>query len=434
MALVKFIYAASATAAQKAAFNADTLYFIGNENAIYKGTVKYDAGAGDIATELNTLKTYIGSLPVTGDYVDLLDYIDKKDAASVEAAEAAVEALENSLAAVAKSGAAADVSIADAGNLITATTVEGALQELATAVADTEEAGAVTVETPASSDYAAVYEFYQGLTGEEDAAGKAAKKVGTINVPKDMVLQSGTVGTVTTAGEPYAGAAVGDKYLDLVLANATNDHIYVPASDLVDVYNGSGTAGASEVIIAVDNATNTISGTVGKVAATKVVYTAGTGGAADVTVKDKLDSLQDQIDNIDVEDQIDAKIQGLDATVSIADTQNTNPLNIEITEVDGKLTAVTGSIDANTFEPYGAANAAVEALDATVSIADAGNTNPLNITVVQTNGLLQSVTGSIDANTFDAYGAADAVVGTATDTAAASTVYGAKAYADSLLT
>ena len=52
MALVKFIYAASATAAQKAAFDADTLYFIGNENAIYKGTTKYDAGAGDISCSM----------------------------------------------------------------------------------------------------------------------------------------------------------------------------------------------------------------------------------------------------------------------------------------------------------------------------------------------------------------------------------------------
>lgn len=434
MALVNFVYAATASAAQKAAFNADTLYFIGDEKTIYKGTVPYTGGADLVAEDLVELKGWIGTLPVTGDYTDLIDYIDKNVAAAQAAGEQAAADLDAELADVAKSGAAADVSIADAGGLITATTVEGALQELAEAVADTEEAGAVTVESPASASYAAVYEIYQGLTGEEDAAAKAAKKVGTINVPKDMVLSSGTVGTVTTADQPYAGAVVGDKYLDLVLANAQNDHIYVPASDLVDVYNGSGTAGTSEVIISVDNSTNTISGTIGKVAATKVIYQAASGGDPEVTVAGAIADLQDQIDNIDVADQIEAAIGELDAEVSIADTTGTNPLNITITEVDGVLTGVTGSIDANTFDAYGTAAAAIEALDSTVSIVDSDNTNPLNITITEANGMLTGVTGSIDANTFDTYGAAAAVVGQSTDAANAATVYGAKAYADSLLT
>lgn len=62
-------------------------------------------------------------------------------------------------------------------------------------------------------------------------------KVGaSINIPKDMVLQSGTLKTCTTANQPVSGYAVGDKYLDLVLANAESSHIYILVKDLVDVY------------------------------------------------------------------------------------------------------------------------------------------------------------------------------------------------------
>ena len=57
-----------------------------------------------------------------------------------------------------------------------------------------------------------------------------------INIAKDMVVESGTVKTVATANNPVQGYAVGDKYIDLVLANATNAHIYILVSDLVDTY------------------------------------------------------------------------------------------------------------------------------------------------------------------------------------------------------
>jgi hypothetical protein len=75
-----------------------------------------------------------------------------------------------------------------------------------------------------------------------------------INIPKDMVVQSGSVKTVTTADTPVSGYKVGEKYIDLVLANADNQHIYILVSDLVDVY----TAGTGITItgntVAVDTA------------------------------------------------------------------------------------------------------------------------------------------------------------------------------------
>lgn len=57
-----------------------------------------------------------------------------------------------------------------------------------------------------------------------------------IDIPKDMVVSAGEVKTVTTADQPYPGAVVGDKYIDLTIANASTDHLYIPVKDLVDVY------------------------------------------------------------------------------------------------------------------------------------------------------------------------------------------------------
>ena len=59
----------------------------------------------------------------------------------------------------------------------------------------------------------------------------------TINIPKDFLLKSGTIETVTVANQPVTGYVVGDKYLDLVIntktSDGTDEHIYVLVSDLV---------------------------------------------------------------------------------------------------------------------------------------------------------------------------------------------------------
>lgn len=57
-----------------------------------------------------------------------------------------------------------------------------------------------------------------------------------INIPKDLVVNKGNVKVVATAGTPYEGAVVGDKYLDIELNDPTKDHIYIPVKELVDVY------------------------------------------------------------------------------------------------------------------------------------------------------------------------------------------------------
>ena len=54
-----------------------------------------------------------------------------------------------------------------------------------------------------------------------------------------MVVQSGAVKTCETKDQPVAGLEVGDPYIDLLIANADDQHIYIPVKDLVDVYTAA---------------------------------------------------------------------------------------------------------------------------------------------------------------------------------------------------
>ena len=79
-------------------------------------------------------------------------------------------------------------------------------------------------EANAEAGFAATYV----LTKDGDATGAA------INIPKDMMVESGSV--VTIADGEIDGLAAG-TYIKLVLANSSdNNTIYIPATSLVDTY------------------------------------------------------------------------------------------------------------------------------------------------------------------------------------------------------
>lgn len=91
------------------------------------------------------------------------------------------------------------------------------------------------VEDKTSADYSAVYH----LTKDGVNVGAA------INIPKDMVVKSGTVET-NPAGKP-AGT-----YLVLTLANATEDKIYINVGDLIE-YVTAGDSPDGMVIVSVSD-------------------------------------------------------------------------------------------------------------------------------------------------------------------------------------
>ena len=74
------------------------------------------------------------------------------------------------------------------------------------------------------------------MTSTTGAEGSFTPVAGsdTLTFPADAVLDSGTVEVCDTDGVPLADLKAGEKYLDLVLANAHKDHVYVAVEDLVD--------------------------------------------------------------------------------------------------------------------------------------------------------------------------------------------------------
>lgn len=88
----------------------------------------------------------------------------------------------------------------------------------------------VVKKQTAETGYLATYEVTQ-----------SGVKVGTsINIPKDYLVKSASLGTVSTANNPVSGYAIGDKYLDFVIntkdSSGTDEHLYILVSDLIDTY------------------------------------------------------------------------------------------------------------------------------------------------------------------------------------------------------
>ena len=140
------------------------------------------------------------------------------------------------------------------GNLENLTTKDKATIVAAINSLKTESTVTVEKKQTAEEGFAATYIIKQN-----------EKQVGSsINIPKDFLVKSGTVKTVSTINQPVNGYKVGQKYLDFVVNTASNDgqesHIYILVEDLVDVYTGST---GDQIAVVVDN-DNTISASLTK--------------------------------------------------------------------------------------------------------------------------------------------------------------------------
>ena len=475
---VKFAFGSYANYSNLQNKDAGTIYFITDKPAIYKGATKMTCS--------DDFNAYIGSAGVGGKMATFLgDYINGNKtlaeviaeiAASVTALDWEVEAgtpagadagdfnvitgfevVDGKLKAnsttvatlkkIASTGKAEDIALDDDGSLITATNVEDALQEIVGNVNADRLAAKITIEeSSGSGDVLKVYDFYQGVLQTDSAAQKTAKKLGTINIPKDYLVKSAEIKTVSSADVPYAGAVVGDKYIDFTIntkdgeGSGTAQHIYIPLNDLVSVIQGS--VGA-EITVSI-GANNTIEASVNKIGATKIIYRAavpaqGNPGdpdyvpaVAEQTVKAKIDELEDYVGEIPsgatstdvvsyVTEKVGAVVSTLDADIDVSGTPAKNGTIVMsgVTEVDGVITAV----DSVEVEAAGAAAAAEQAaksyadglldaldadLDASGASAGSGVTSASTVNamsgVTQDDGLLTGV----DSVLVDAAGAAAA--------------------------
>ena len=100
-----------------------------------------------------------------------------------------------------------------------------------------------------SGDYAAVYHLQKTPNG----TGTPVNVGVAINIPKDMVVSAGSVVTKDSAGD-WGPAGT---YIELILANATNDHLYIPADSLIE-YVTSGSQAGDMVVVTIDPATHRV--------------------------------------------------------------------------------------------------------------------------------------------------------------------------------
>lgn len=117
--------------------------------------------------------------------------------------------------------------------------------------------------TGGSSDtYVKRYTISQGATGN-------AATIGTIDIPKDLVVTSGSCVTGTWSGSTFTESASGTGHaIKLVIANQT-DPVYINTLDLVDVYTAQ--QNAAQVQLAIDS-NNVISASIvaGSIGATEL--------------------------------------------------------------------------------------------------------------------------------------------------------------------
>lgn len=113
------------------------------------------------------------------------------------------------------------------------------------------------------------------------------------------------------------------------------------------------------------------------------------------------------------------------------DWQNVTDSLIDVTDAFGRIATLETTIAGLTGGAGSIASqidAAIKKLNATISNRtneNAVNADGLDVTIVQENGTLKSVTATIKEGTYDAAGAASAVLGKDTDAVGAATVHGA---------
>ena len=355
-------------------------------------------------------------------------YADNVASTAANAVAEDLQELDQSLAAVAKSGNADDISYDNTTSGLTATDVQGAIDEVAAASAGGVDSKTVyATETPGSSSdaYSKRYSIYQGATGSS-ASPVASEKILDIDLAKDLVVSEGVCRKATAEDVADAGAdpgfAVGDYIVVLTIANSGGDKIYIPVQGLVDIYTPE--QNASQIQLVIDE-NNEISATI--VAGS--VDTAELANGAVTTVKIADDAVT--ADKVAI------------AAHTEAQTAGTDGITISVTTTDGQVSGVSASIATNTYDSYGSASTAetnansytddaIAGLDADLDAS--GTAQHSGVFVVSGVTEVDGVITGVDSTEVEVAGAAasvqSTVIGSNTDASTASTIWGAKAYAD----
>ena len=375
---------------------------------------------------------------------------------------------------------------AKTGNNITLQTDSGEEGLYVSVPAATNYTVTVTETSGGSSDpYSKRYNIVQSETGLN----------ANIDIPKDMVVSSGSVvdityhdnklwdgsTDVTSKIKPTGTPSTADagKYIKLVIANATSDTIYIGVKDLVDIYTAE--PNATQVQLAISNSNvisaTIVAGSIGTTELTDGAVTTDKLGAKAVTSAKLADAVTASLGKADSAVQgiaqganngeIKYTVDGTNYTaVSVKGLGSAAYTNTDAyataaqgTKADSAVQSVTTGtsngtikVDGSAVSVYGLGSAAYTASSDYATSAQGGLADtavqPGDITTGTTNGTIKVGTTAVSVygldsaayaatTDFDAAGSANAVqsavIGSSGDAASANTIYGAKAYADSVL-
>lgn len=296
--------------------------------------------SGDLASDVATLQGQVADLiaavgkkaageePATGIYKEIADVITLANSkvASVKAADKSIT--------VAGTATAPTVKVA-------LSAAEGNALELA---ADGLKVTIPEVTVPAYS----MKKLDTATTGmsasyqlTKDGAGIGA----IIDIPKDMVVESGTVETYI-AGHLPTGVTEPGTYIVLTLANATSDKLYIPAAGLIEyVTSGSGKDDAIQINVTAD--THKVTATVKEGSLTKAMLSTEVQG-----LLNKADTAVQTIESGSTNGTI--SVDGADVAVKgLADAAYATVASLNTTAkgyADAAKTAIIGDADTDTTD------------------------------------------------------------------------------------
>ena len=340
------------------------------------GTTAVATQIANAITALDLANTYEAKGAAAQALADAKSYADGKDEAIIAAkkagddAQASVDALETKVGEVvegktvvqmitdAQAAATYDDTAlterieaveGDVGTLENLeTTAKGdlvsALNEVRNSVSDGGIAAAITIDTSTTTDGALKsYTIKQGNNA-----------IGTIDIPKDMVVESGEV--VTNPEGQVEGT-----YIKLVLANVT-EPLYVNVGTLVDIYKAK--LEATQIQISIDSSTREISATLvaGSVGTTELANNAVTTvkiADANVTLA-KLSTV------------VQASLSKADTAVQKVETGSANgTVAVDGTDVAVKGLGSAAYTDSSAYDAFGSAQDVADNLAAYEEANDA---------------------------------------------------------------
>lgn len=318
---VKFLKGTAAQYTGLETKDVNTFYYTTDDSNLYLGQIKLSS-ASDLSAAISRIST---------NETDIAEIEGKLNTLLGEEGEgSSIQSMIDTAIAEVKTqiGTLGSLNTTAKDNLV------NAINEVRAAVSAGGTEAQITIDTSTTTEGAA--KSYTIKQGEN--------KIGTIDIPKDMVVSSGAVETDPEDQDP-------GTYIVLTLANATSDKIYVNVGTLVDIYTAK--QSAAQVQLSIDSRTREISATI----VAESITTAELAANAVTTVK----IADGNVTRAKLETAVQTSLDKANSALQSADITSgaTNgTIKIKGTEIAVKGLASAAYTESNAYDAAGAATQA----------------------------------------------------------------------------